>query len=196
MSVARSSKWLFVFYPESAPEDWADVIESWCVTCYVSPVHDMDLTKDGEVKKPHRHGILCFDSLKSYKQVVNLVSQLGVGHAVVCESFRNSLRYLCHLDHPNKALYLVSDIVTFGYADLSALYIKSDIEMDEDLLLIFSYIEQEEIYEFSVLVDFIRHSCPVDTFRVLRDNHAFIRSYMQGRFFAARPISGQLAQGA
>ena len=195
MSDVRSRNWLFVFYPDSASDDWSEVIDSWGVTCYVSPVHDLDVTKDGELKKPHYHGVLCFEGNKSYRQVVSRVSQLGASHAIVCESLRNALRYLCHLDHPNKARYEVDNIRTYGYADLSALHLTTDMQKGSYLLGIFDIIEGNDIVEFATLVDVVRHNCPAQVFNVLRENHAFIRSYMQGRYFAARTISGQVAQG-
>ncbi|MED9896568.1 MAG: Rep family protein, partial [Collinsella sp.] len=37
---ARKDFWLFEFYPDSAPENWREIINSWLVDCLVSPLHD------------------------------------------------------------------------------------------------------------------------------------------------------------
>lgn len=73
----RKDYWLFEFYPDSAPENWREIINSWLVDCLVSPLHDSDVNEDGTPKKPHWHGILFFDSVKSFEQVQELVAPLN-----------------------------------------------------------------------------------------------------------------------
>lgn len=73
----RKDYWLFEFYPDSAPENWRETINGWLVDCLVSPLHDSDVNEDGTPKKPHWHGILFFDSVKSFEQVQELVAPLN-----------------------------------------------------------------------------------------------------------------------
>lgn len=61
--VPRKDYWLFEFYPDSAPENWREIINSWLVDCLVSPLHDSDVNEDGTPKKPHWHGILFLTAL-------------------------------------------------------------------------------------------------------------------------------------
>lgn len=121
MSSVRTRNWLAVCYPDSCPSDPADIIESWQITAYLSPLHDSDRKADGTIKKAHWHVIVCFDGPVSYARAMDLFSQLGCATCQVCNSFVGSLRYLCHLDHPSKFQYCTNDIRTFGFADLSAL---------------------------------------------------------------------------
>ena len=65
----RSYYFATVIYPDSCPADFVDIIESWHVPCFVSPLHDQDKYGD-ELKEAHRHVLLMFDSLKT-KEIRN-----------------------------------------------------------------------------------------------------------------------------
>lgn len=186
MADVRSRNWLFVFYPDSAPADWADVIDQWGVSCYVSPIHDRDIAKDGMFKKAHWHGVLSFEGNKSYGQVLALCSELGCSTVKVCNSFQNAVRYLCHLDHPQKAQYDLSDVQVFGHADLSALYLKSDSELTRDVLDVVRLIRKMDFREFYELVDYVIDNCSSDYFECVRKNGLFLKAYIVSYAFARR----------
>lgn len=40
--MARTSKWSFIVYPDSAPENWEKVLENTCIPCAISPIHQPD----------------------------------------------------------------------------------------------------------------------------------------------------------
>lgn len=185
MADVKTRNWLFVFYPESCPEDWADVIDSWCCTCYVSPLHDADVKADGTYKKPHYHGILCFDNTKSYGQALSLVAGLGCATCKPCNSIVNSMRYLCHLDNPGKARYEVSEIKTFGHADLSCIYEKSSRERIQDLEDIICLVKQFNITEFSECCELLMCHYP-DLFATCVKNHSFVKSYIQSLYLSRK----------
>lgn len=186
MADARARNWLFVCYPESMPEDWEELISSWGVTLYLSPLHDADVKKDGTYKKPHYHGIITFDGNKSYGQVLALVAGLGCATVKVCNSIVNAMRYLVHLDNPEKAQYNLCDIKTWGHADLSCIYAKSAKETIQDLNDIICFINAYNITEFSELCDFLMIEYPEQLFPAAIKNHGFLRSYIQSRYFSAR----------
>lgn len=52
--------WAFVLYPESAPENWKEILQQTGLSCCVSPLHDKDINPTGEPKKAHYHIILCY----------------------------------------------------------------------------------------------------------------------------------------
>lgn len=115
LKVLKKRTWKFVFYPESCP-DWVDIIEDWGVPVAVSPLHDSDLTEDGNgtFKKPHYHGIMDFDGPTPYTVALGLVEELGVHIVKGVNSRRRDERYLCHLDSKGKAQYDIADITLFG----------------------------------------------------------------------------------
>lgn len=186
MADARSRAWLFVFYPESAPADWAGVIDSWGCTCYVSPCHDADVTAEGELKKPHYHGVLTFEGKKTYTQALALVAQLGCATVKVCNSLHNALRYLVHLDNPDKAQYALEDLRTFGHADLSHLYARNESDVDAGVIEVMRIANRCGLWEFCDLIEYLAENRATDLFPLVRANHAFIRSYLQSRVFAMR----------
>ena len=104
--------------------------------------------------------------------------------AKVCNSFVNALRYLTHMDNKDKVQYDVTDILTWGHADLSAMYDKSSREENEDLLDILRLIDFYNLSEFSELVLFLAQEYPNDLFPTLRKNHMFLKNYMQSRHFS------------
>ena len=72
----RSNKWAFLIYKESAPDNYIEVLEGLHVPFVLSPWHDKDIHSDtGEIKKAHKHGALYFESLKSYSQVSELITE-------------------------------------------------------------------------------------------------------------------------
>lgn len=129
--------WKFVFYPESAPKNWLEVIEDYGVPALVSPVHDKDVRPDGTIKKPHRHVLLEFDGQKPAKDILVLCRALGVNYAIedqgsdsydAIRSRRREERYWCHLDSPGKAQYDPADLICVnGY---ECKYLEDEYEID------------------------------------------------------------------
>lgn len=122
-SDGRTRNFTTVFYPESAPENWREILSELCVPCVVSPLHDQDKNPDGEPKKPHWHVMLMFSGKKSIKQVQDIISKFGGVGCQPVQDTRSMARYFCHLDNPSKAHYSVDDVQQFGgvdYLDLIA----------------------------------------------------------------------------
>ena len=72
----RSNKWAFLLYQDSMPNNYLEILERMRVPYAISPWHDMDVNKEtGEILKAHKHGVLFFDSLKSYSQVSELLTE-------------------------------------------------------------------------------------------------------------------------
>lgn len=65
----RTRNWTFVVYPESAPDNWREIIDEYRTPWIESPLHDKDVNPDGELKKPHWHVMMMFPTNKSYDQI-------------------------------------------------------------------------------------------------------------------------------
>lgn len=115
-SEQKARLWAFIFYPESCPPDWSNIVDGWHVPVVVSPLHDSDVDQNGELKKEHYHGLFEFDGPVTYSSVLELVSQLGCSHVEKVVSRMSYERYLCHLDSPDKYTYDVAEIKCFGGA--------------------------------------------------------------------------------
>jgi Plasmid replication protein len=151
----RTKTWTLVIYPESTPANWRDVIDEHHIPWFESPLHDRDLTATGEVKKPHWHILLMFGTLKSYDQVKELTEALNGPRPEKCHDARALVRYMAHLDDPNKAQYSKDEIIPHGGADLSEMFRPSHSELyaiiDEMRLFIIEkgLTEFEDIFNYA-----------------------------------------------
>lgn len=106
-------KWELLLYPDAENYNCDEVIESaksffdeWA---YI--LHDQDFLPTGELKKSHIHFLGRF--LGNEKQTPNFViyelklpeNSIGQVH-----SWKKALRYLCHLDNPEKASYPIDNV--------------------------------------------------------------------------------------
>lgn len=150
----RSSNWTILVYPESAPDNWRDILKKEHIKFIVSPLHDKDVFEDtGELKKPHWHVILLFSSLKSKKQVQEISDKVNGPRPETVHDLGMMVTYLYHGDDEDKYQYDPSDIETYGDVDLNKfLQTKKDrYELIED---VFKYIRVSKITEFQDLIDY------------------------------------------
>lgn len=149
----RTRNFATVVYPESAPENWRDVISDMHVAALISPLHDKDVNPDGTQKKPHYHVMFIFESVKEYEtQVKPMFEKIGgVGREEI-NSARGYARYLCHMDNPEKYQYDPAEVTSMGGADFNAI---THLPTDDIKTLqeIFRYIRTNEIYSLAELLD-------------------------------------------
>ena len=150
----RSRNWNFVLYPESAPENWRDIIDETRIEWVESPLHDMDIDPTGEPKKAHHHITLLYPSDKSWEQVKEIVCDLLFQPIPVkCQSVKGSIRYMVHKDNPDKYQYNWADIVCHGGADLAALCAPTNTERTIILKDIMTFVSDNNITEFCDLIN-------------------------------------------
>lgn len=118
-SDARKRNFATVIYPESAPENWREILAGYFVPAFVSPLHDKDVNATGDPKKAHHHVMVMFEGKKSEEQVKTMFDSIGGVGLERVESLRGYARYLCHLDNPEKAQYNPSDVVSMNGSDYS-----------------------------------------------------------------------------
>lgn len=138
-----------VFYPESAPENFRELIESWHVPALLA-LHDKDKEPDGEEKKPHYHLLLTFCGKKSFAQVHELIDQLGSKVVEPSYDLRASARYLGHLDQPEKYQYGIGALEAFSGASVPDLTAPLGDPSPE----IMAWVREQGIVEYSALVDY------------------------------------------
>ena len=130
-TIRRASKWTFLLYKDSMPENYLDILERMRTPYALSPWHDKDVNKEtGELKKPHKHGVLFFDSLKSYSQVSELLTEnLNTpAHIEIVMSPSGLYNYFTHADNPEKTRYDVNDIECGCGFDREKFILKNDHE--------------------------------------------------------------------
>lgn len=111
---------------------------------YAYILHDKDIDDNGNLKKPHYHLRIFHNTQKTITAWSDL---LGVknNEIQVLENKRRAIRYLIHLDSPNKYQYNMLDIVTnMGIIDN---YFNEDkISEESSIVFIFDYIESIQGY--------------------------------------------------
>lgn len=157
----RSNKWAFLFYKESAPDDYLKTLEETHIPFVLSPWHDKDVNKEtGEFKKAHKHGAFFFDSLKSYSQVSELIKDKlnGPAHVEPVMSPKGLYDYFIHAENPEKTPYNIEDIESGCGFDKEKFLIEHN--SDEFLTLVIDIIEEHNFLEFNNLVHYARAENP------------------------------------
>lgn len=153
----RSNKWAFLIYQESSPKNYLEILESLRVPFVISPWHDKDInSKTGEIKKAHKHGALYFDSLKSYSQVSELISDKlnGPSHVEIVLSPKGMFNYFTHADNPDKTLYNVEDIESGCGFEIDKFLLEQNF--DNFMNEVIDIIEKNNFTEFEALVRYAR----------------------------------------
>lgn len=187
----RYRYWTIVVYPESAPEDWRDKLNG--LQWVESPLHDKDTNPDGSIKKSHWHIMIFFDGKKSYEQIKKIADSINGASPQYVQNITGMVRYLAHLDNPEKAQYAVSEIRGHGI-DVSK-YLESENDINELEQTIEIYCEENNIIEYAHLVRVSRkfegwHKC-VSTHTI--HFRAFVNSlrHAQSGGLALKALQGQ-----
>lgn len=170
----RTRNWSFIVYPDSAPKNWVEIIQEERVPFVVSPIHDSDVNElTGELKKAHFHVLITYSSVKTFEQVKELTDSLKSTIPQKCKSVKGSVRYMAHLDNPDKAQYEIKDIVGYNGFDVMA-QIRTATDRYVMISEMADYVESNDIIEFADLFNYARLNRFDDWFPLLCDNSAFI----------------------
>lgn len=170
----RVRNWVFILYPDSAPENWKDMLQEMAIPCAISPLHDRDVNPDGETKKPHYHILLLFDGNKSYDQIKEITDNFNASVPQKCLSVRGQVRYFCHLDNPEKWQYDERQIITYGGIDTTDLLKKSASYRYSTITDMYDFVKANQITEITTLLDYCRENDLEDWFVMLCDGQATI----------------------
>ena len=171
---SRTRNWMIVVYPDSAPSNWRDVLDELHIEWVESPLHEYDSNATGEVKKPHWHVLLMFGGVKSYEQVMEVIQPLRCPIPQRCHNAKAMVRYMAHLDNPDKHQYSVSDIVAHGGVDISELLRPSSSERYALIREMVAFVKDKGITEFQDLMDYASMERFDDWFPLLCDNSAYV----------------------
>lgn len=174
----RASAWSFILYPESSPGDWIDIINDMHLEFFVSPIHDKDTDPDGEIKKPHYHVMVNYQTLKSFDQVKELTDLLKQPIPQKVHNTRSLLRYFVHLDNPDKYQYNQSEIQCFGGADIGEALKPTYTEKSSMMYDIIGFIQENGITELQEIVDYSRIN-NTEWFQLLSESCYFVNQYLK-----------------
>lgn len=168
----RSRNFASIGYTESLEPDWMEVLNDYHIPAIISPLHDKDVHKSGELKKPHYHVMLLFSGKKSPEQVKPLFEGLGFVGMEIIQDGPAMARYFCHLDNPEKYPYNVMDVKTLGGIDYFA-FISKQSDRYAIIGEMLDFIEVNQVESFSQFLYWCSHNEP-QWFRALADSCAYI----------------------
>lgn len=169
-----------VFYPESAPENWREIVAGWQVQA-LAILHDKD-----EGKKPHYHLLLMFSSMKSLLQVHAITDELGSKELQPSYDMRASARYLLHLDQPEKVQYPFSALESFSGA--SALDLTAPIGDPSPEIL--AWVREQGVTEYFKLIDYCLDE-KMEWYVWCRTHTMFLRGYLDSTRYFNRWSNGK-----
>ena len=158
MKDLRGRNWTFVIYQDSVNPNYRSILDNLHIQWCESPYHDQDIDfETGVIKKPHWHIVLCFEGNKSYEQYLEIVNSVNGVPApydlAKVSSIRGIVRYLIHLDNPEKHQYEKSGIICHGGMDIQP-YFQYPAEMIKRYIQeMQAYVNANCIFEYSDLLD-------------------------------------------
>lgn len=182
---ARFRNFATVVYPDSAPENWMQLLAEQVVPAFISPLHDKDVNPTGEPKKEHYHVMIMFEGKKSLEQAQEIFSVVnGVGCEKV-NSLRGYARYLCHLDNPEKFQYSIDYVQSLAGSD----YINTIGLATDKYNAISEMIDFCEIYDVYSYRELLIYSMNnrSDWYRILCDSGTYVlREYLKSRHWDSK----------
>lgn len=168
----KKRHWLYIVYPESAPEDWKEQLELTGVQFAVSPLHDKDLLVNGDFKKPHWHMIVIFDGPTTFMTAASYRGITNGPYPKVCENLRGSFDYFTHKNDPDKAQYSTSGIELFNGFEID-LSTKDVQRIKKELCNIIIDHNITEYMEFNL---YVQYYLEADYFDVASNNTYYFNS--------------------
>ena len=182
----KSRLWSFVFYPESMPEDWKNILEMSGFQIAVSPLHDKDVTSEGELKKAHYHIIVYNQNELSHTTIQRLAKRLNAPPLVKVARSRDGLyNYLNHKNAQDKYQYTDEPLLINDF-DINKIP-EVDVEASRDLLAeLLQWIELCNIIELSDLVNFIKDDRQLLDYTMKKIT--FVNSLIRSRRYNYKPL--------
>ena len=182
-ATTRTRIFATVVYPESAPEDWRERLESQHVKAMVSPLHCNDVLPTGVLKKEHWHVLWRYEGVKTPAQAQELVDLIGGAGAVeVVADYRGYARYLCHLDSPDKAQYYPEDVQCFGGEDWAEVALSEAERTDAQLDEIEDWIDDTGCVSYVALCRYARKQRP-DWTRCIRTHTVHLSALIRSAYW-------------
>lgn len=166
----RTRTWTVIVYPDSVPENWRDILDEMHIEWIESPLHDSDLNATNEQKKAHWHILLLFGGVKAYEQVRELTEALNCPSPQKCHNAKAMVRYMAHLDNPDKHQYKIDEIKGHGGVDITELLRPSTSERYSLIKEMIDFVKENSIVEYQDLMDYAAEQRFNDWFPLLCDN--------------------------
>ena len=171
----RVRNWTVVVYPESAPDNWRDILDELHIEWVESPLHDKDINADGTPKKPHYHVLIMFSGKKSFEQVrKDVCEEINCPIPKKVHNTKSLVRYMAHLDNPEKAQYDIREIKAHGGVDVADLLKPSSAERYTYIREMQTWCNEYSITEFEELMNYAASERFDDWYPLLCDSCSYV----------------------
>lgn len=183
----RYYQWEAVIWKESAPDNLIDIItDDFGVKGFLSPLH---ISKN---EKFHYHWLLCYDTAKSYQQVLQDLHNAGLAKdpydedddGVYCintvqyvKDLTTRARYLCHLDSSRKEHYSPEDVICIGGTTYDK-FLEYTVDKINDDLSIIELIDRYRVRSYAQLVRYCLY-CNRQLYRSVVGRCGFWSAYVR-----------------
>ena len=178
----KKRNWAFVLYPDSAPENWQEILQQTGLQCAISPLHE-DLNPDETEKKAHRHIILCYSTGGTTYNVVEKLTRGRLNGTIPqpLEQIKGYHRYLTHKDNPEKKQYDEADIISINGFSIRDYVELTKSEVTKLKMEITDYVEENDIVEYQELLFGLKQDNKLDMWEVAANNTIFADAYIRSR---------------
>lgn len=112
---------------------------------YAAILHDKDLDDNGELKKPHYHYVVRFNSAKWNTAIAKDLS-IKENYIEQCQNINNSLLYLLHYNDSDKYQYSIEEVKGPIKVKLQELLKSSGVSEVEKVTMFMDYIDSVQNY--------------------------------------------------
>lgn len=150
--IVKGRDWTAIVYPDSAPKNWREILDETHYRWVESPLHDKDVNPDGEIKKAHWHILLSADGPISENTVKEVFKKLNTPEIKKVGSARGLVRYMIHMDNPEKYQYDINDIKGHNGAEVESYFELTPTNRLSVLKEMVIYIRDNQVDNFSDFV--------------------------------------------
>lgn len=184
----RARGWACIVYPESAPEGWREALAEHHVQVLVSPLHDQDVTAEGDPKKPHYHVMAMFESPVPAKSAAEVFGAAGVTQPPeLLKSIKAYARYLVHMDDHDKHRYSEDGVVELCGACWGAVALDEHEERDRILSEVEDWLDEQGVVSYRALCRYARSRKP-EWVHVIRTSTIHLMAYVKSAEWESREL--------
>lgn len=175
----KSRYWAFIYYEESPIKDYRKYLSEYGARAIISPWHDKDINElTGELKKKHKHIILCYEGPTTRNQVNELIEPFNAPIPIPQVNIKGAIRYLTHANNPEKHQYDKNDIELVGYETLEEVIDLTNEDIKEIWLKLKELVNIEKIKEYSDIVDWFLENGYILEFDYVINHTISVKSYI------------------
>lgn len=195
----KTSNWNIIVYPSkewcdshgieydgssgygSAPDDWIQqMINYFMVPFCVSPLHDKDVNPTGQIKKPHWHVTISLDGPQNWYLFFKRTQWLHCAVPVDCGSLAGSIKYMAHLNNPEKYQYDPDMITGYcGFKVEEALQEFSAAEQRQFIKEMIRFCIDQEVSSYSDFLSYAMDYRSGDWFPCLIRNSSMVKDVIK-----------------